>query len=99
MKILDGVVRKLTNAKKSRFSESSDWVVAITGLMAFFIAGYWGLMLGDIVPNAVKKSNEVGFTPDGILLAVFLSGFGLLFWFFGNIAARCNGILYERWFK
>lgn len=99
MKILDGVVRKLTHAKKSKFSESSDWAVAITGLTAFFIAGYWGLMLGDIVPDVVKKSNEVGFTPDGILLAVLLCGFGLSFWFFSNIAARCNGILYERWFK
>jgi hypothetical protein len=99
MRIFDGVVLKITKGKKEKFSDLADWAVAIMGAAAFFIAGFLGLVLSDVVPETIKISNKVGITLDGLLLGALLLALSLKFWFFGNIAARCNGILYERWFQ
>jgi len=99
MKILDKAVRFITRRKKKTLEELNDCLLSLVGLLAFLVAGYWGLMLGEVVPEFIKVVNKDGLSPVAIALAIFLGGFGLCVWFFGCIAARCHTLLYERWFK
>ncbi len=99
MKILNEAVRVVTRREKKTFAEVSDWILAIFGVVAFMVSGYWGLMLGDVVPDFVKIVNKEGLSLSAIGLAILLGGFGITVWFFGCIAARCHTLLYERWFK
>lgn len=99
MKILDKVARFVTRHKKNSFEELGDWFLAVSGAAAFLVAGYWGLMLSEIVPDFIKTVNENGVSLSAIGLALLLGGFGISVWFFGCIAARCHTLLYERWFK
>ncbi|WP_417527519.1 hypothetical protein [Marinomonas shanghaiensis] len=99
MKVLDKVAGFLTRRKKKTFEELNDWLLAILGVAAFLVAGYWGLMLGDVVPDFIKIVNGNGASLTAFGLAVLLGGFGISVWFFGCIAARCHALLYERWFK
>ena len=99
MKFLDKAARFLTRRKKKTFDELNDWFHAVLGVLAFLVAGYWGLMLGDVVPEFIKIVNENGISLMAIGLAMLLGGFGISVWFFGCISARCHALLYERWFK
>ena len=99
MKILDKAARVITKRKKRRFDELNNLFLAIMGILAFFIAGYWGLMLGEVVPQLIKVVNKNGISPNAIGLTLFLGSFGIIFWFFGCVAARCHSLLYERLFK
>ncbi len=99
MKFLDKAARFLTRRKKKTFDELNDWFLAVLGVLAFLVAGYWGLMLGDVVPEFIKIVNENGISLMAIGLAMLLGGFGISVWFFGCISARCHALLYERWFK
>ncbi|AEF98507.1 hypothetical protein [Methylomonas methanica] len=99
MRILNEAVHFFTRKKKSHFDELNDWVLAILGVLSFLVAGYWSLMLSNVVPDFVKITNDVGISIRAVGLALLLGGFGLTVWFFGCIAARCHSLLYERWFK
>lgn len=99
MKVLDKAASFLTRRKKKTFEELDDWLLAVLGRVAFLVAGYWGLMLGDVVPDFIKIVNKNGLSPTAIGLTLLLGGFGISVWFFGCIAARCHTLLYERWFK
>lgn len=99
MKILNAAASFITGRKKKAFEELSDWILAMLGVLAFLVAGYWGLMLGDVVPDFVKAVNKDGMSLSAVGLALLLGGFGISIWFFGCIAARCHTLLYERWFK
>ena len=99
MKVLDSVTGFITRNKKRSFEELSDWMLAVLGVVAFLVAGYWGLMLGEAVPGFIKETNQTGISLPAVGLGLLLGGFGLSVWFFGCIAARCHALLYERWFK
>lgn len=99
MKVLDKAVRFITRRKKNAFEELNDSFLAVLGVLAFLVAGYWGLMLGDVVPEFIKIVNENGISLMAIGLGMLLGGFGISVWFFGCISARCHALLYERWFK
>lgn len=99
MKVLDKAVRFFTRRKKKTFEELDDFLLAVLGVLAFLVAGYWGLMLGDVVPEFIKIVNENGISLMAIGLALLLGVFGITVWFFGCISARCHTLLYERWFK
>src|SRR5690554_5040907 len=99
MKILDSVTGFITRNKKRSFEELSDWMLAVLGVVAFLVAGYWGLMLSEAVPGFIKETNQTGISLPAVGLGLLLGGFGLSVWFFGCIAARCHTLLYERWFK
>jgi uncharacterized membrane protein len=99
MKILNKAVQFFSRKNKMQFEELSDWILAILGIVSFLVAGYWGLMLGDVVPGFVKAVNETGISMVALGLALLLGGFGITVWFFGCIAARCHSLLYERLFK
>ncbi|MDC8804059.1 hypothetical protein PRZ61_11475 [Halomonas pacifica] len=99
MKVLNVATGFITRRKPKTFENLSDWVLAILGVLSFFVAGYWGLMLSDVVPDFIKATNQAGISFPVAGLAILLGGFGLSVWFFGCIAARCHTLLYERWFK
>ncbi|WP_312596104.1 hypothetical protein [Stutzerimonas nitrititolerans] len=99
MKALDKAASFLTRQRKKSFEELNDWLIAAWGVSAFLVAGYWGLMLGDVVPEFIKIVNENGISLTAVGLAILLGGFGISVWFFGCISARCHALLYERWFK
>lgn len=99
MKFLDKAASFITQRKKKTFEELSDRFLAALGVLAFLVAGYWGLMLGDVVPDFIKIVNENGVSLTAIGLGMLLGGFGISVWFFGCIAARCHSLLYDRWFK
>ena len=99
MKILNKVASLITQRKKKTFEELSDGLLAVLDCSTFLVAGYFGLILGDLVPDFIKIVNENGLSLLASLLALLLGGFGISFWFFGCIAARCHTLLYERWFK
>lgn len=99
MKILDKATSLFTQRNKKTFEELNDWVLAVLGAAAFLAAGYWGLMLSNVVPDFIRIANENSISILTIGLALLLGGFGISVWFFGCIAARCHTVLYERWFK
>jgi type IV secretory pathway TrbD component len=99
MKIFDKAVSYLSRGNKNTFDELNDWFVAFFGAIAFLVAGYWGLMLTEVVPEFIKVVNQHGISLFSIGLACLLGGFGVSVWFFGCIAARCHTLLYDRWFK
>lgn len=99
MKVLDKVASFITRRKKMTFDELNDSFLAVLGVLAFLVAGYWGLMLSDVVPEFIKLVNENGISLIAIGLAMLLGSFGISVWFFGCISARCHTLLYERWFK
>jgi hypothetical protein len=99
MSFLNKITNVLTRSKVKQFEDLPNWLLAFLGIASFLVAGYWGLVLGDVTPPFVKKVNEVGFSPQVFSIALLLGCLGLLFWFFGCIAARCHTLIYERWFK
>lgn len=99
MKVLNTAVSFLTRRRKNSFEELNDWLLAVLGGAAFLIAGYWGLMLSDVVPEFIKVVNANGISLTALGLAMLLGGFGISVWFFGCIAACCHTLIYERWFK
>ena len=99
MKVLNKAASFLTRRRKKSFEDLNDWLLAVLGMSAFLVAGYWGLMLSDVVPEFIKIVNGNGISLTAVGLAMLLGGFGISVWFFGCIAARCHTLLYERWFK
>ncbi|WP_158174878.1 hypothetical protein [Grimontia hollisae] len=99
MKVLNKAASFLTRRRKKSFEELNDWLLAVIGMSAFLVAGYWGLMLSEVVPEFIKIVNGNGISMTAVSLAILLGGFGISVWFFGCIAARCHTLLYERWFK
>lgn len=99
MKVLNKIASFVTRRKKKTFEELNDWLLTALGVSAFLVAGYWGLMLSDVVPSFIKVVNENGVSLFAAGFALLLGGFGISVWFFGCIAARCHTLLYERWFK
>ncbi|MFD1217562.1 hypothetical protein [Microbulbifer celer] len=84
--------------RKSFSSLKSVWAVII-GAASFMVAGYWGLMIKDVLPQAIDATNKDGFSLVALGVWTLIGFFGVLIWVFGCIAARCHTVLYERWFK
>lgn len=99
MKVLNAVAGMFSRRQKRAFQELPSALLAAIGILSILIAGYWGLMLSEIVPPFVKKVNEVGISFSAVSLGALLGIYGLALWYFGCIAARCHSLLYERWFK
>lgn len=99
MKVLNKAASFVSRRRKNSFEELNDLLLTVWGISVFFVAGYWGLMLSDVVPEFINIVNENGISLTAVGLAMLLGGFGVSVWFFGCIAARCHTLLYERWFK
>ncbi len=99
MKLLDALSKAFTQRETRPFNSLHSLVLAIIGVGAFIVAGYWGLMLKEVVPELIKATNSAGITLPAIALWSLLSIYAAGVWFFGCIAARCHSILYDRWFK
>lgn len=99
MKIFNRIISLLSRRKRKPFEALNDWIIALLGALAFLVAGYWGLMLSEAVPEFIKIVNEHGISLQAIGVAFLLGGFAVSVWFFGCIAARCHSLLYDRWFK
>lgn len=97
MRVLNKLISYTTKQNKTKFEDFHDIFLIVLGIPSFLIAGYWGVMLGSVIPKIIKIVNEKGLDFDAIPLA--LSFFALGVWFFGCIAARCHSLIYERWFK
>ncbi len=82
------------------FLEMPVLLLVFIGGGAFLVAGYSGLVLKDVVPLWISTVNKIGyFDIISIVIGFFLLLWGIVFWFFSCIAARCHGVLYDRWFK
>lgn len=85
---------------RQQFSEMPQWLLVILGGGAFLVAGYVGLALKELVPSWISTVNKIGyFDTLGTAIGGLLLIWGGAFWFFSCVAARCHGLLYERWFK
>ncbi|WP_312050607.1 hypothetical protein [Acinetobacter courvalinii] len=94
------LMQKFKNRKKRKFNQMPDYLLIIIGVPSFLSASYWGLVLGDVVPDFVRAINNQGYMDIfSILISVILLALAAEFWFFSAIAVRCHTILYERWFK
>lgn len=88
------------NRKRSPISEMPTWLLVSLGGGAFLVSGYTGLALKDLVPVWISTVNRIGYIDAiGTALGFLLLLWGIVFWFFSCIAARCHGVLYDRWFK
>lgn len=88
------------NRPRQQFSEMPQWLLAIFGGGAFLVAGYVGLALKELVPTWISTVNKIGyFDTLGTAIGGLLLIWGVAFWFFSCVAARCHGLLYEQWFK
>lgn len=99
MNVLNVATGFITRNKKATFEELSDLILAVLGVLSFLVAGYWGLMLSEVIPEFAKVANQTGISLPIAGLGLLLAGFGITVWFFGCIATRCHTLLYERWFK
>jgi hypothetical protein len=96
MKTLNIVTNFITRHKKKTFEELSNLILAVLGVSSFLVAGYWGLVLSEVVPEFAKVANQDGISLPIAGLGLLLAGFGITVWFFGCIAARYHTLLYER---
>lgn len=99
-----GLLKKLLalwkGRKKYNIQDLRDLKLILLGGPSFLVAGYWTLMLKDVVPEYIKTVNKVGYIDAmGTAIGLVLLAYGIQIWFFGCIAARCHSVLYERWFK
>lgn len=99
MSLLRNIIFFYKEKKRTYFEDLNDWILALVGVISFLIAGYFGLELSSIVPNYVKVANQSTITKEAIVIGLLLGFYGLIFWFFGCIAARCHSLIYERWFR
>lgn len=99
MSLLRNIIFFYKEKKRTYFEDLNDWILALVGVISFLIAGYFGLELSSIVPNYVKAANQSPITKEAIVIGLLLGFYGLIFWFFGCIAARCHSLIYERWFR
>ncbi|MEW6692368.1 MAG: hypothetical protein AB1340_06000 [Pseudomonadota bacterium] len=94
------LLERWRNRNLCSFAEMPAWLLIIIGGGAFLISGYTGLELSDVVPAWITMVNKIGyFDAIGTTIGLFLLLWGAAFWFFSCIAARCHGVLYDRWFK
>lgn len=99
MKVLDGIARVLSQGKQKTFEELPSWILVIMGTLTFLTASYPGLMFAEVVPDFIKKVNEVGVTAAATGIAIILALYAIPTWVFGCVAGRCHTVLYERYFK
>jgi len=101
--MLRSLQTKWKNRKKyATFSDMPDWMVATLALSGFLVAGYYGFLLVRVIPVYLTIANKIPLSKwswNGWLLSTILATLGLVAWYFGSIARRCNGILRDRWFK
>lgn len=84
------------------FAEMPDWLLAVLAITGFLVAGYYGYVLKNILPDYLTTADSMRLSAwgyKGWLLTTILAVLGLMTWQFGSIAWRCNGILRDRWFK
>lgn len=86
-------------AIKKQFADLSSLWLALLGSASFVVAGYWGLLLGKVLPDYIEAVNSHGFSPLAIALAVIFAGLGSAVWWQGAISYRCNELLFERHFR
>ncbi|CCN80768.1 hypothetical protein VIBNISFn27_250004 [Vibrio nigripulchritudo SFn27] len=97
--LIRNIMTYYRDKKRTYFEDLNSLVLALVGMTSFLVAGYFGLNLSKIVPNFVKIANQNPINKDAIIIALLLGSYGLVFWFFGCIAARCHSLIYERWFR
>jgi len=76
-----------------------DWVLAMLGVISFVIAGYWGIVVANFLPDLLNQTNQHGLTFVRTAIFVCLGVMGVCIWFFGCLATRCHSLLYERHFR
>ncbi|MBB4731208.1 hypothetical protein SAMN05216588_107147 [Pseudomonas flavescens] len=99
MQIFKKAVAAFRARRKWRLDELSDWVVAPLGAASFLIAGYWGMAVGDVLPELVSVTNRHGLSWFGAAAFVLLGMMGVTIWFHAHLAARCNAVLKQRHFS
>ncbi|WP_185244315.1 hypothetical protein [Citrifermentans bremense] len=91
-----------TRKRYRRFSDMSDWQVAVLGIFGFLVAGYLSFALARVIPDYLRTANNLPLYRwgwRGWLLSAILVVQGLISWAWGTIAWRCNDIIRDRWFK
>lgn len=99
MPFFQRIIASFRTRRTWRLHEVSDWVLAPLGAAAFLIAGYWAMEVAHVLPDLVATTKQTGWTLIGFAGFMFLGGLGMTIWFFGRLAKRCHGILFERHFR
>lgn len=99
MRFIRRAVAAFRARPKRQLHELNDWMLAILGSLSFLIAGYWSLVVADVLPSLINLTNHNGLTRARAVIFVFLGTLGVSIWFFGCLAARCHSLLFERHFR
>lgn len=87
---MDKLASLLTLGQQERtFAEVHSLFLALTGVLSFIIAGYWGLALSTVVPDLIEKTNKFGLPPLAVGSWLLVGIYAAITWYFGCIASRC----------
>jgi hypothetical protein len=99
MSQLDKLAQFIIRRPNCAFDDLHWSILVVLGGLSFIGAGYWGLAISTVVLDLIKATNKAGLPPLAIGLWLLIGFYAIAVWYFGCIASRCHGVLYERWFK
>jgi len=91
-------MQNISETKKT-FSALHGAILIFIGAMSFCVAGYWGLMLKDVVPVFIEATNKSEISWLVVAVWILLGAYASAVWVCGCLATRAHAILYDRWFK
>ena len=93
--------KKWVERKRYAISEMPTPMLCLLGLGSFLIAGYYGLFESKTLFDTVAITNSVALYQIGLLGALLWglhAMMGIMIWFFGNLAWKCDAVLRDRMF-
>ena len=99
MKLTNNLKKLRAKYPKRTLDEVHTVILALIGALAFIVATYYGFILNKHIPSLIDATNTEGITVMAIGLWSIMGIIAIVMWFYGCIAARCHGIIYDRMFK
>lgn len=85
--------------KYRKFEAMPDSLLFFLFVTSSLPALYWGHIVVSLTPPYIETVNQMGFNLAGIVITVVMLFLAINSWFFGCIAKRTGGLIYERLFK
>ncbi len=81
------------------FESMPKWLLFVLFVTSTFIAYYWCTVLSDIAPQYFVIANNYGISFQGYALGFLLCLIAVKAIYFGFIAKRTGGLIYDCYFK
>lgn len=95
-KLLQKICKKKPSYKS--YSEMPDALIFLFFVMSALPTAYWMFVVNKVFEPYAIAVNATGFNMAGVVATIIMLGLALQVWFFGCIAKRTGGLLYDRWF-